>query len=537
VAGKLRIAVGLLCVTVFLTGVLAAPLAVAQASYPEQLRCRIVKRTPRYLIVRHAHPSLRLKLHTAQRFVKVHGHRYQIVNRSHDFIVLKAKAPRPMQPPTSPVPLNPTPTPTPSPSPTPTVAPTPTPTPTPSPSPTPTVAPTPMPTATPTPSPGATHPQLILVQSDLDVIRGRIGAGQEPQASAWGVFVRGRVAPALSASPAVYAGPVTPGGVGTQLELALDRDGAAARNLALAYALSGDVNDASKARDYLLAWARGNTPTTFAICGDKWAGSYQSHGAFMFAYAYDLAYSSGVFSAADVTVIEGWFRRFVVALDTYNTHMRGEWVITHQAYELPYVWDASRHYSVYDNYVGGDMVLLQQAARLAMARAIGYKAAVDGILNNSTDILRLENITKSSLEPRNDGVAGHPNPVPQVDVYKKPIAGRGGTLEYMTYNTRVDAVLFELAERAGWNATKVSTLRSRLHASWVYLAGYFGADAKAPFATGDTPTASVCLPRFALAYRTFGDARYLAVLNSGDRPSYYEPQLLGPVTLTHSIAR
>lgn len=492
-ASKLRMVVGLLCVAVFLTGVLAAPLAVAQSRYPEQLRCRIVKRTPRYLIVRHSHPSLRLKLNRAQRFVKVHGHRYQIVNRSHGFVVLKAKARRPEQPRTP----------------------------------------------TPTPSPGAAHPQLILVQSDLNAIRGRITAGLEPQASAWNVFLKGRVAPALSSSPAVYAGPVTPGGGGTPLELALDKDGAAARNLALAYALSGDVKYASKARDYLLAWARGNTPTTFANCGDKWGGSYCSHGAFMFAYAYDLAYSSGVFSTADVTAIEGWFRRFVDALDTYNTQMRGEWVITHQTYVLPYAWDATRFYNVYDNYVGGDRELLQQVARLAMARVIGYNAAVDRILNDSTDVLSLANITKSSLQPRNegDGVAAHPNPVPQVDVYKKPIAGRGGTLEYMTYNTRVDAVLLELAERAGWNSTKAATLRSRLHASWDYLAKYFGADANPPFAPGDAPTGSVCLPRFALAYREFGDARYLDVLNSGDRSFYYEPQLLGPVTLTHSIAR
>ena len=210
-------------------------------------------------------------------------------------------------------------------------------------------------------------------------------------------------------------------------------------------------------------------------------------------------------------------------------------MISNPGYELPYVWDATRHYNVYDNYVGGDMALLQQTARLAMARVIGYSNAVGGILSDPGNILGLESMSRSSLEPRNDGVGvpGNPASIPQVDMYKQPIAGRGGTIDYMTYNTRVDAVLLELAENAGWNG---ATLRSRLKTSWDYLARFFGANAQPSFVPGDVPMTSVCLPRFALAYRTFGDVSYLEVLNSGARSSYYEPQLLGPVTLTHSIA-
>lgn len=513
-ARKFRIAVGLLFLAVFLTSVFAVPLAAAQSPLPKQLRVRVVKRTAEYVIVTRSHPNLRLKLYKGQRYTNVRGHQYQIVKRSQSFITLQAKPRKPKTQPTAPV--------------------APTPTPTDEPTPTPTVTPTVEPTVAPVPSPGTTHPQLILVQSDLNAIRSRVEAGQEPQASAWAVFLSGRVASALSASPEVYAGPVTSGGVGTTLELALDKDGSAARNLALAYALTGDVTYASKAREYLMAWASGNTPTTFADSGDKWAGSYQSHGAFMFAYAYDLAHSSDVFSAADVTTIEDWFRRFVDALDTYNTQLRSEWVITNPGYELPYAWDATRHYNVYDNYVGGDMALLQQAARLAMARVIGYTDAVDGILSDPSNILGLDSMSRASLEPRNDGVgiAGHPASIPQVNMYKKPIAGRGGTLDYMTYNTRVDAVLLELAENAGWNGT---TLRGRLKTSWDYLARFFGPNAEPSFVPGDVPMTSVDLPRFALAYQAFGDARYLDILNSGNRASYYEPQLLGPVTLTHSI--
>ena len=70
-ARKRRIAVGLLFLAIFLTSVLAVPLAVAKSSSPKQLRCRIVKRTPRYLVLKHSHTGLRLKLHKSQHFAKV----------------------------------------------------------------------------------------------------------------------------------------------------------------------------------------------------------------------------------------------------------------------------------------------------------------------------------------------------------------------------------------------------------------------------------------------------------------------------------
>jgi hypothetical protein len=383
----------------------------------------------------------------------------------------------------------------------------------------------------------AVNPRLILTNPGIEAIRARLDAGLQPESAAWNVFVAGRLKSALSGAPTVFAGPLTGGGVGSPLELALDKDGAAARDLALAYAFVGDDTYASTSREYLLAWAKENTPTTFADCEDKWAGSYQAHGAFMFAYAYDLIRDSGVLSPRDRAAVEGWFRRFVDALDTYNVQLESEWVITHPTFELPYAWDAARRYNVYDNYVGGDMVLLQQTARRALARAAGYSDAVDAILNDSSSLVSLESISRAPLMPRNegDGVTGHAVPAPQVDVYKAPIPGRGGTIDYMTYNTRIANALLELAQNAGWDRSKTSVLRERLKGSWDYLAQFFGPGAEPVFVPGDVINADADLPRFALAYRDFGDARYLSILGSGDRSGYYEPQLLGPVTLTHSI--
>jgi hypothetical protein len=380
-------------------------------------------------------------------------------------------------------------------------------------------------------------PHLILTATEISTIRARLAAGLEPETSAFSAFMSGRVAGALASSPQVYAGPLLSGGVGSNLETALDHDGAAARNLALAYVLTRNTTYAARSREFLLAWATGNTPTTMADCGDKWAGSYQSHGAFMFAYAFDLTRASSVYSAVDKAVVTAWMRRFTDALDTFNTTLRNEWVMTHPDYKMTYAWDSSKTYYAIDNYIGGDMALLQQVARLAMARVTGYRSVVDSILNDPANTLGLESMSKASLPPRNDGdgVAGHPTPVPQVDVYKQPIAGRGGTIDYMSYNTRVNDIFLQIAENAGWNATKTAALRTRLKNSWDYLTRYMGPNAEPTFIATDVVSASACIPRVALAYHELGSSRYLEVLQGGDRSGYYEPQLVGPVTLTHSI--
>ena len=365
-------------------GLSATPAAIANSSSSKSLRFTVVKRTPHFVIIkRHSHRyAVRRGRHEVT-LKSTRHHRYRVVKRTRRYIFLRPVSPSPMPTPA------PTPTVTPTPVPTPTVTPTPTPT--------PTVTPTPTPTPTVTPTPGPVHPGLILTQTDIDAIRARLSAGQQPQTDAWNVFLSSRVKPALSGAPAVFAGPLTSGGVSSALELALDKDGAAARNLGLAYVFTSDPTYAQKSRDYLVAWAKGNTPTAYDDCGDKWAGSYQAHGAFMFAYAYDLIYDSGVLTAADKTASVAGSSSFVDALDTYNTQLRSEWVITHPTYELPYVWDATKHYNVYDNYVGGDMALLQQTARLAMAHVIGYSAAENSILNDSSNILGLESMSKCSL--------------------------------------------------------------------------------------------------------------------------------------------
>ena len=287
----------------------------------------------------------------------------------------------------------------------------------------------------------------------------------------------------------------------------------------------------------MLAWATGNNPTAFGDCHDKWGGSYQAHGAFMLAYAYDLTYDSGVYSDADKLAIEGYFRRFVDTLDTYVAEARTEWVLANPGYTKPYEWGAARRYRVLDRYLGSDNMQFTQLARLAMALVSRYDSVSAAIVNDTEDVYGLRSMTRAALRPRNqgDGVAGHPVPVPAVAVYKRPVSGRGGTIDYMTYNASISTVFYQIARNAHWDATPLAILKARLTRTWRYLGRYFAPGAEPPFAPNDRVNRTACLPRFGLAYHNLGGRRLRAILNHGSRAGYYEPQLLGPVTLTHSI--
>jgi len=411
------------------------------------------------------------------------------------------------------------------------------PTPTPTVTPTPTATPTANPTPTVTPTPVSGHPFLVMDQTRIDGIRARIAASHAPEAAAYREFITHWATPALSATPEVFAGPYRGVEDWNTVFDTLNRDGATARNLALAYAFSGEARYATKCREFLVAWARGNTPTTQQDADMNDIGYHQSFGAFSFAYAYDLTYNSTVYSAADRAAIAAYFTAFVDAIKTSNDKIANDWCVLNPQATATYPWDASKHYHRIDTYVGGDAALLGQAARLAMAAVIGYQSAVDGILNESSYVLNLTRMLQSALTPENmgDGVVGHPNPVPHVYIYATYTAGRGGMLDYMTYNTRACSVLVDMAENLGWAKAKVASAHTKLYASWSYFARFFGPNAETNPNPMDVVNTGANLPRFTLAFNEFGDQRFLDIVNSGDRSHYYEPQLLGPITLTHSL--
>jgi hypothetical protein len=397
-------------------------------------------------------------------------------------------------------------------------------------------------------TPSNIYPSLVLTSADITAIRARITAGQEPEASAWKHFSDYYLNGPMRDAPQVFAGPASDANDWDHVFDTLNQDGSKARNLAIAYAITNDQKYAVKVHEYLVAWAKGNTPTTQYDFdhGDPnhdhgAVGYHQSYGSFSFAYAYDLTYNSGVYTDTDRTAVTSWFTRFVDAIQTANDRIASDWWISQPNRTMPYEWNrindpTIRYYYRRDTYVGGDAVALSQTARFAMAHMIGYTAAENGILNDNTNVLSLQNMLTSALTPRNDGdgVPGHPNPVPHVYIYAANSPG-GGMLDYMTYNVRALDILVTMAEHTGWDTAKVAAARQKLHASWSYFARYFGPGAEANPNPTDVINYTACLPRFALAYHEFGDQKFLDVLNSGARSDYSEPQLIGPVTLTHSI--
>jgi len=524
-ARKIRIAGGLIALAIMALSLCAAPASLASSPNSQRvLRCPVVKRILHGVIVKVGPTHRRVTVLKAHHYVRIDGKkRYKVLRRAQRYVVLlvlpAGKEPR------RPKWVTPPPTPPPTPTATPT--------------------PTPTPTATPTATQAAAgHPSLVVTAADIDAIKSRIAAGSEPEASAWRHFADYYLSGPMRDAPQVFAGPaVNPGSDWDHVFDTLGQDGSKARNLAIAYVITGDQKYAVKAREYLVAWALGNTPTTQYDWdhGDPTydhgaTGYHQSYGAFSFAYAYDLTYDSGVYSDADRVTVKAWFIKFVDAIQTCNDRIASDWWISQPTRTAPYHWDATKFYYPRDTYVGGDAAVLSQTARLAMAHVVGYKAAEDNILNDSSNVLNLENMLNSALTPKNDGdgVAGHPNPVPHVYIEASWSSG-GGMFDYMTYNTRALDILVTMAQNSGWSATNVADARVKLYNTWSYLARFFGPNAEPDFNPTDVINLNACLPRFTLAYHEFGGTRLRDILDSGPRATYYEPQLLGPVTLTLSI--
>jgi hypothetical protein len=375
---------------------------------------------------------------------------------------------------------------------------------------------------------------LLQTETQLAELRQHIQAGDQPWAAAWAEFRSGRLRQAMGDAPRVFVGPTHRQGVSGALELALDRDGSRARSAAIGYALTGRREYAAKARQYVLAWARRNIPTRYGDCRDRYMGTYQSHGAFSFAYAYDLSKASSVYSSADRRRIRAYFRRFCDALETYVAVQRRQYYTVHSSATAPYQWSTNPlglRYTPHFSFVGGDLMALTQVARFALARLGGYPAEVRQMLSTS-DELSIRSVIRHASAPRNqgDGVEGHPVPVPQVQIFKAGAYDnprRGGCVDYMTYNARAVTILLMMGRRAG---ADMSSEQALLYESWRYLARFVGPDAEPSPAPRDV-IGPVNGPRFVLPLALFGD-EFLADAEDGDEATHYDTQFLGPMTLT-----
>jgi hypothetical protein len=352
--------------------------------------------------------------------------------------------------------------------------------------------------------------------------------------------MHGPVPRLMSGRPDVYKGPYTGIDIDTQRRVFGRHwtDGSNARDLAIAYAISGRSKYAAASRRYLVAWAKGSTPTRWVDSPMPDTGQLQSYGFFSFAYAYDLTFRSGVYSLADRRAIKAYLRAGTAALQSCNQFdvQRAKTAVA-EALDERYDWTPDLRRSRYDDYVGGDFAVLVQAASLACARVTDNGAVVRRILYHRSFLFNLSHMLAHGLTPANqgDGVAGHPSPVPAIYIYANPVDGRGSGMDYMTYNVRVLHVMVDMAQRSGWTPSKVAAARAKLEKSWAYLGRFFGPGAEPLANPNDSINYGACLPRFALPYRSFGGQHYRDILLSRESSGYYEPQLLGPVSLTHTV--
>jgi len=373
-------------------------------------------------------------------------------------------------------------------------------------------------------------PHLVLTGKAVHQIRSRVAAADEPWTSAWAAFVKSYAGPALDRTPQVERGPFTGGQEIHQAFLHLDEDSRAARNLAIAYAVSGDIAYARTAHDILVAWSREARPTTLDDYDSPDTGQLQSWGAFSFAYAYDLTRASGLYSADEAAAVSDYFKRFTTALRGAAERLATDPSIG-TPLRRPYEWSSKLTYRYEDRVIGGTFAMALDLALLGLASQTGDEETIAWVLDADGNALRADRAVQHALRPDNDGDGRGTRPVPEVAILRTYRPERGGTVDYMTYSARLATLLCQVSDNLGRPLSE--SFRPALRDSWTYLARFFAPGAAASPNPTDVVDTAVCLPRFTLGYRILGTPRLRAVLDAGDRSSYYEPQFLGPVTLTH----
>ena len=405
--------------------------------------------------------------------------------------------------------------------------------PTPSPSATTTAEPTPTPTPTATatgePAPTPTG-SLLWTSAEIAAVRADIAAGQAPYAAAWAAFKAGDLAMAMSSSANVVAGPVVSSGSGSPYDTQLGTDGSNARSAGIAYALTGTIAYAQKTHDLLMAWVEGNHPSTYADMGDVWGGTYIGSGLFSMAFGYDLTKASSVYSSADKAAITAWFALWATDLQTFMDAQAADPIFKNPNGTHPYYWASNPGltYNQVDYYTGGDCPGRTTPGELAAAIE-GDNTTILAKLFDPNWTLAVPNIIRAASAPRNSGDNHGTTPVPQVQIFKEGALdnpGRGGNVDYMTYNERESTLLYELAANLGKGTP---TELAELKVSWTYLSRFFGPDAQAPVAPDDTIDTACDLARMQMAYHLFGGANFAA--DVAGQTNLREVQFLGPTIL------
>jgi hypothetical protein len=361
-------------------------------------------------------------------------------------------------------------------------------------------------------------------------VRAHIAAGDAPYAAAWTAFVAGDLAKAMSSTANVVTGPVVASGAGSPYDTQLGTDGSNARSAGIAYALTDTPAYAQKAHDLLMAWVKGNHPSTYADMGDVWGGTYIGSGLFSLAFAYDLTKQSGLYSAADTTALTAWFSLWASDLQTFMDAQAADPIFDNPSGTHPYYWSPNPGftYNQVDYYTGGDCPGRTTPGELAAAIE-GNNTAILAKLFDPGWTLAVPNIIRAASAPRNSGDGAGTARVPQVQIFKQGSGdntGRGGNVDYMTYNERESTILYELAANLGKGT---ATELAQLKVSWTYLSRFFGPDAQGPVAPNDTIDTTCDLSRMQMAYHLFGGSTFAS--DVAGQTNLREVQFLGPTIL------
>ena len=385
----------------------------------------------------------------------------------------------------------------------------------------------------------------IMTPAYVAALRTSIVNDVDPWATSWVWFKANHVDYAAADTPDVYAGPATSSGTMDALTAKQNHDANRMRALAIAYAATGTTSYATLTRDFLMAWAAGNTPTSASDYANGDALMHQGRDYFPFAYAYDLTRNSGEYSAGDKAAILAYFQAAADALmSEADWYVANEYMFDHPAYVAPYEWVPNTNnlqYHPHDRVVGGDILGEGAMGALALAIMCGDATTQARLLDGTDANIAVQNQIHHACVPNNpgDGVEGHPVPVPQACIHKPGAGdnhGSGGPIDYFTFSS-MKHVLFAIMAQA--QGVDMATQIAELDATYDYISLFYEPDGEASPAPNDYIQYAAGIPRMVLAYSLFPtNTRLLAIIEDGNAAEVdymglsLEPQFVGPTTLT-----
>lgn len=206
-------------------------------------------------------------------------------------------------------------------------------------------------------------PSLFVSRSNLEVVTSRISAGVQPYAAFYGTFV-GAADSTLSRSPnpffmddikqIEFGWCSSPGGEDNTLNdlvAKLNNDSHLARNLAVAYLLSGDERYAEKAKQFMMTWATKSTLVNFydfninfatasfdgieqGFCNNSWNMAldsiWQAYGLINFSDVYSILTRNGyVLTNQEKASLANWLRNELFAATNAGCHAWTRWADAH----------------------------------------------------------------------------------------------------------------------------------------------------------------------------------------------------------------